>query len=109
MQGVLKDVELNQRMTEVCRTAVRSFVEDRTDKDGRVSVKSINKFAQMAGFGAKEPWNTVIKVGLTPDSAQIPPPSPPLCPLPTPKVIGLTPAVDGNLTALDLLQDACLS
>ena len=64
VQGVLVDVELNQRMTEVCRNIVRSFVEDRTDKDGRVSIKALNKFAQMTGFGAQEPWNNVIKVFL---------------------------------------------
>ncbi|KAA6426638.1 MAG: magnesium chelatase subunit H [Trebouxia sp. A1-2] len=60
-RGVLQDVELNQRMTEVCRQAVRAFVEDRTDKDGRVSIKALNKFAQMTGFGAPEPWVNVIK------------------------------------------------
>lgn len=64
VQGVLQDVELNQRMTEVCRQAVRAFVEDRTDKDGRVSIKALNKFAQMTGFGAPEPWVNVIKVCL---------------------------------------------
>ena len=64
MQGVLQDVELNQRMTEVCRLAVRAFVEDRTDKDGRVSIKALNKFAQMTGLGAQEPWVNVIKVCL---------------------------------------------
>jgi len=62
VQGVLQDVELNQRMTEVCRQAVRAFVEDRTDKDGRVSIKALNKFAQMTGLGAQEPWVNVIKV-----------------------------------------------
>ena len=62
MQGVLVDVELNQRMTEVCRNSVRAFVEDRTDSEGRVSIKALNKFAQMTGFGAQEPWNDVIKV-----------------------------------------------
>lgn len=51
-------------MTEVCRNSVRSFVEDRTDKDGRVSIKALNKFAQMTGFGAQEPWNEVIKVSV---------------------------------------------
>lgn len=65
LQGVLQDVELNQRMTEVCRLCVKDFVEDRTDKDGRVSIKAINKFAQMAGFGGKEPWNDVIKACVT--------------------------------------------
>lgn len=64
VQGVLQDVELNQRMTEVCRKAVRAFVEDRTDKDGRVSIKALNKFAQMTGLGAQEPWVNVIKVCL---------------------------------------------
>ncbi len=49
-------------MTEVCRQAVRAFVEDRTDKDGRVSIKALNKFAQMTGLGAQEPWVNVIKV-----------------------------------------------
>ncbi len=60
----MQDVELNQRMTEVCRQAVRAFVEDRTDKDGRVSIKGLNKFAQMTGLGAQEPWVSVIKVCL---------------------------------------------
>ncbi|KAL3142075.1 Magnesium chelatase [Trebouxia sp. C0010 RCD-2024] len=60
-RGVLVDVELNQRMTEVCRNSVRAFVEDRTDKDGRVSIKALNKFAQMTGLGAREPWTDVIK------------------------------------------------
>ena len=55
-------MELNQRMTEVCRLCVKNFVEDRTDKDGRVSIKAINKFAQMAGFNGQEPWNDVLKV-----------------------------------------------
>lgn len=62
VQGVLVDVELNQRMTGVCRNSVRAFVEDRTDKDGRVSIKALNKFSQMTGFGAQEPWNDVLKV-----------------------------------------------
>jgi len=66
VQGVLQDVELNQRMTEVCRKAVRAFVEDRTDKDGRVSIKALNKFAQMTGLGVQEPWVNVIKVNPKP-------------------------------------------
>ena len=65
LKGVLVDVELNQRMTEVCRNSVRAFVEDRTDKDGRVSIKALNKFAQMTGLGAQEPWTEVIKVRST--------------------------------------------
>lgn len=51
-------------MTGVCRQAVRAFVEDRTDKDGRVSIKTLNKFAQMTGLGAQEPWVNVLKVCL---------------------------------------------
>ena len=62
-------------MTEVCRNIVRSFVEDRTDKDGRVSIKALNKFAQMTGFGAQEPWNNVIKVFLK--TSFLPPDFPP--------------------------------
>ena len=56
------DVELLQRMTEICRNSVRAFVEDRTDSDGRVSIKALNKFAQMTGLGAQEPWVKVLQV-----------------------------------------------
>ena len=70
VQGVLVDVELLQRMTGVCRNSVRAFVEDRTDKDGRVSIKALNKFAQMTGLGAQEPWNDVMKV-LLPSMLQL--------------------------------------
>eukprot|EP00669_Euglena_mutabilis_P006417 TRINITY_DN2039_c0_g1_i1.p1 TRINITY_DN2039_c0_g1~~TRINITY_DN2039_c0_g1_i1.p1 ORF type:complete len:1417 (+),score=532.61 TRINITY_DN2039_c0_g1_i1:284-4252(+) len=35
--GVLADVELNQRITQAARDAVRSLVKDRTDSEGRIS------------------------------------------------------------------------
>ena len=60
LQGVLEDVTLNQELVETSRLAVRAFVEDRTDSDGRVSLNALNKFAQLAF--AQEPWMATLKV-----------------------------------------------
>lgn len=63
-QGVLKDVELNTKITEAARAAVRALVQQSTDSSGRVKeVKSV--FDDMAGkFGAmmgqKKPYTQAI-------------------------------------------------
>ena len=54
-QGVLKDVELNAKITEAARAAVRALVEQSTDSSGRIKeVKSVfedlgNFFGQVTG------------------------------------------------------------
>ena len=60
LQGVLEDVNLNQAITEVCRNAVRAFVEDRTDPAGRVTLNTMNNFMQRAT--GQEPWLSALKV-----------------------------------------------
>lgn len=60
-QGVLEEVTLLQEITEICREAVRAFVEDRTDANGRVSQDSMNNFARSLGFG-QQPWTKPLKV-----------------------------------------------
>lgn len=45
-RGVLEEVTLLQEITEACRAAVRAFVEERTDKQGRVSVDALAGFAR---------------------------------------------------------------
>lgn len=60
MQGVLEEVALLQEITEACRGAVRAFVEDRTDSDGRVSQDSLNNFARSIGFG-QQPWTKALQ------------------------------------------------
>ena len=64
LQGVLEDVNLNQAITEVCRNAVRAFVEDRTDSAGRVTLNTMNNFMQRAT--GQEPWLSALKVGPVP-------------------------------------------
>jgi magnesium chelatase subunit H len=54
-KGVLADVELLQDITMASRAAVGAFVEDRTDKDGRVSGNALKNFARLAMFD-KEPY-----------------------------------------------------
>jgi len=62
--GVLKDVELNEKITEASRAAVRALVNQSTDSSGRVKeVKSA--FDEMGAFfgglmGAKKPWTQAI-------------------------------------------------
>lgn len=50
-----------QEIVEAVRNAVRAFVEDRTDKDGRVSLDSLNNFARNLGF-QEQPWVRSLKV-----------------------------------------------
>lgn len=63
-QGVLKDVELNDKITEAARAAVRALVKQSTDSSGRV--KEVNSvFDDMAGafgamFGQKKPYTKAI-------------------------------------------------
>ena len=63
-QGVLKDVELNDKITEAARAAVRALVKQSTDSTGRVKeVKSIfddalGAFGAM--FGQKKPYTQAI-------------------------------------------------
>jgi len=61
LQGVLADVELLQDMTMASRAAVGAFVEDRTDKDGRVSSNAIKNFARFANFD-REPYMKALEV-----------------------------------------------
>jgi len=61
--GILGDVELNDKVTEAARKAVRALVEESTDSDGRIKeVKTVfdevgNFFGQM---GQKKPWTQAI-------------------------------------------------
>lgn len=63
-QGILDDVELNTRITEASRAAVRALVQQSTGMDGRVKeVKSFfddlgGIFGQM--MGGKKPWTKAI-------------------------------------------------
>lgn len=62
---------LLQEITEATRVAVRAFVEDRTDKEGRVSLDSLSSFARNIGFGS-QPWATALKVGASPQYGYCP-------------------------------------
>ena len=70
-EGKLDDVDLNQRITEASRAAVRALVMQSTDSDGRVKeVKNImddvgGMFAGM--MGKKKPWTEAIKDAGFPD------------------------------------------
>lgn len=61
LQGILEEVNLLQEITEACRTCVRSFVEDRTDSQGQVSIDSFANIARNMGF-QKQPWEEALKV-----------------------------------------------
>ena len=62
MQGILKDVELLQSITEACRESVRAFVERRTNTAGRVTTETLSEgFMRFAGLGA-QPWTEPLKV-----------------------------------------------
>jgi len=62
--GVLADVELNDKVTEAARAAVRALVAQSTDSNGRVKeVKDV--FDEMGSFfgglmGQKKPWTKAI-------------------------------------------------
>jgi len=63
-QGVLDDVELNTKIVEASRAAVRALVEQSTDSTGRIKeVKSVfdevGSLLQGLG-GQKKPWTTAI-------------------------------------------------
>mmetsp|Transcript_9144 Transcript_9144/g.18367 ORF Transcript_9144/g.18367 Transcript_9144/m.18367 type:complete len:1410 (+) Transcript_9144:239-4468(+) len=62
--GVLKDVELNDKVTQASRAAVRALVNQSTDSNGRV--KEVKNFFDEVGgmfggmFGMKKPWTQAI-------------------------------------------------
>lgn len=62
--GVLKDVELNEKIVNACRAAVKALVDQSTDSNGRV--KEVKSFMDdLAGMfaslsGAKKPWTQAI-------------------------------------------------
>jgi len=64
--GVLKDVELNTKIVEASRAAVRALVEQSTDSEGRI--KEVNSaFDDLGAFiggimgGSKKPWIKAIQ------------------------------------------------
>lgn len=62
--GILKDVDLNTRIVEASRAAVRAFVEQSTDENGRVKEVK-NMFDDMGSLiggmmGSKKPWTKAI-------------------------------------------------
>merc|ERR1719223_1801703 len=66
--GVLDDVELNDKVTEAARAAVRALVNQSTDSNGRVKeVKNV--FDEVGSFfgslmGQKKPWTqAIVKAG----------------------------------------------
>jgi magnesium chelatase subunit H len=66
--GVLKDVELNDKITEAARAAVRALVNQSTDSNGRVKeVKSVfDELGSVFGgmFGQKKPYiQAIINAG----------------------------------------------
>ncbi len=65
-QGLLIDVELNQKITEVTRKAVSSMVESLTGRDGRVNMKKniVSAFIELLkrlGFTFDSPWMSTCK------------------------------------------------
>jgi magnesium chelatase subunit H len=62
--GVLKDVELNDKITEAARAAVRALVKESTGSDGRIKeVKSVfDDLGSMFGkmMGSKKPYTQAI-------------------------------------------------
>jgi len=63
-QGILSDVELNEKVVMASRAAVRALVELSTDNDGRVKEVK-NFFDEVGGFfgnmmGTKKPWTKAI-------------------------------------------------
>lgn len=73
-QGVLEDVELNTKITEASRAAVRALVNQSTDGDGRV--KEVKGFFDEAGSffdnlsGKKKPWTEAIIAAGFPDISE---------------------------------------
>ncbi len=60
VQGVLADVEALEDIKMATRDAVTAFVDDRTDKNGRVSKNALANFARLGGLG-KEPYMKAIE------------------------------------------------
>ena len=60
VQGVLADVEALEDIKMATRAAVTAFVDDRTDRNGRVSKNALANFARMGGLG-KEPYMKAIE------------------------------------------------
>merc|ERR1712028_241960 len=63
-EGVFKDVELNDQITEAARAAVRALVNQSTDSSGRVKEVK-NGFDELGSFfggilGQKKPWTQAI-------------------------------------------------
>merc|ERR1712127_741882 len=63
-KGVLGDVELNDKVTEAARAAVRALVNQSTDSNGRVKEVK-NMFDEVGSFfgglvGQKKPWTQAI-------------------------------------------------
>lgn len=62
--GVLEDVDLNTKITDASRAAVRALVQQSTDSNGRVKEVK-NMFDEVGGMigamiGAKKPWTKAI-------------------------------------------------
>ena len=59
-EGVLSDVELNQKITATCRLAVGAMVKVVTGRDGRVSMRQnfgwLLKLLEKVGFKLTSPW-----------------------------------------------------
>lgn len=59
-KGNLEDVALLERITEGSRSAIREFVEERTDSDGRVSYDAMSNLLGKIGI-TEEPWTRGLK------------------------------------------------
>ncbi len=68
-EGILEDVELNRKITEVARESVGSLVKSLTGNDGRVNMKlnvlgSLKKNLSRLGIKFQSPWlSTCIRYG----------------------------------------------
>merc|ERR1719162_2185367 len=73
-QGVLADVELNDKITEASRAAIRALVDQSTDSDGRVKEVK-NMFDEIGSFFGsltqqKKPWTKAIVDAGFPDVSE---------------------------------------
>lgn len=69
-EGVLSDVELNQKITVTCRLAVGAMVKVVTGRDGRVSLRQnfgwLSQLLEKVGFKLTSPWQKACcKAGFT--------------------------------------------
>ena len=69
-EGVLSDVELNQKITATCRLAVGAMVKVVTGRDGRVSLRQnfgwLLQLLEKVGFKLTSPWQKACcKAGFT--------------------------------------------